>query len=105
MFILFLEALLVVLNVFSSSSFLSLIFSSLFKIPSFLSSSLNPLLNILPNGEYSNFACSTVLGLRSKSSPVRYSYLSKLLEENADILAASLSKSYCVSFCLIFLIF
>ena len=73
MFVLFLEALLVVLNAFSSSSFLSLIFSSLFKIPSFLSSSLNPLLNILPTGEYSNFACSTVLGFKPTSSPVKYS--------------------------------
>ena len=80
---------------FSISSFLSLIFSSLFKSPFFLSSSLRPLLNILPNGEYSDFACSTVLGLRPRYSPVRYSYLSKLLEENADILAAALSKSYC----------
>ena len=57
MFILFLGVLLVVLNVFSSSSFLSLIFSNLLNNPSFLSSSLNPLLNILPNGEYSNIAC------------------------------------------------
>ena len=75
-------------------SFLSSMFFSLFKIPSFLSSSLNPLSNILPNGEYSNFACSTVLGFKPKSSPVNNSYLSKLLEEIADILAASLSKSY-----------
>ena len=89
--------------IFSSCSFLSSIFFSFFKSPSFLSSSLNPLLNILPNGEYSNFACSTVLGFKPKSSPVNNSYLSKLLEESADILAASLSKSYCDSFCLIFL--
>ena len=74
-----------------------------FKIPSFLSSSLNPLLNVLPNGEYSNLVCSIVFGLRLKSSPVNNSYLSKLSEESADILAASLSKSYCDSFCLIFL--
>ena len=53
---------------------------------------------MLPNGEYSSLAYSTVLGLRSKSSPVKYSYLSKLLENNADILAAFLSKSYCASF-------
>ena len=66
-------------------------------------SSLNPLLNILPNGKYSNLVCSIVLGLRPKSSPVNNSYLSKFLEDNADILAASLSKSYCGSFCLIFL--
>ena len=103
-FVLFLEALLVVLNLFISSSFLSLIFSSYLNNPSFLSSWLNPLLNILPNGEYSNFARSTVLGLRPKSSPVNNSYLSKLFQDNADILAASLSKSYCDSFCLIFLI-
>ena len=44
--------LLVVLNVFSSSSFLSLIFSSLFKIPSFYSSSHNPLLHILPSRDF-----------------------------------------------------
>ena len=86
-----------------SYSFLSSICFSFFRSPSFLSSSLNPLLKILPNGEYSHFACSTVLGLRPKSSPVRYSYLSKLLEDNANILAASLSQSYCASFCLIFL--
>ena len=92
---LFLEVLLVVLNLFISPSFLSLIFSSYLNNPSFLSSSLNPLLNILPNGEYSNFACSAVLGLRPKSSPVNKSYLSKLFQDNADILAASLSKSYC----------
>ena len=92
-----------VLNLFISSSFLSLIFSDLLNNPSFLSSSLNPLLNILPNGEYSSFACSTVLGLRPKSSPVNNSYLSKLFQDNADILAASVSKSYCDSFCLIFL--
>ena len=70
LFVLFLEALLVALNLFISSSFLSLIFSNLLNNPSFLSSSLNPLLNILPNGEYSNFACSIVLGFKPKSSPV-----------------------------------
>ena len=48
-------------------------------------------------------ACSIVLGLRSKSLAIKYSYLSKLLEEYEDILAASLSKSYCASFRLIFL--
>ena len=103
MFIFFLVALLVVLIVFISSSFLSLIFSNLLNNPSYLFSSLNPLLKILPNGEYSNFACSTVLCLRPKSSPVSTSYLSKLFEDNADILAAYLSKSHCDSFCLIFL--
>ena len=75
--------------------FVSSIFFNLFKSPSFLSFSLNPLLNILPNGEYSNFACSIVLGIKPKSSPFNISYLSKLLKESTDILAASLSKSYC----------
>ena len=103
MFILFLGTLGVALSVFINSSILSLIFFNPFKTPSFLCSSLNPLLNILPNGEYSNFACSIVLGLRPKSSPVNNSYLSKLLEESADSLVPSLSKSYCDSFCLIFL--
>ena len=73
-------------------------FFSLLKSPYFLSSSLKPLLKILPNREYSNFACSTVFDLIPKSSPVRYSYLSKFLEGNADISAAFLSKSYCASF-------
>ena len=93
----------VLLFIYSSCSLLSSLFFSFFKSPSFLSSSLKPLLKSLPSGEYSNFVCSAVLGLRPKSSPVRYSYLSKLLEDYADILAASLSKSYCVLFCLIFL--
>ena len=57
----------------------------------FLSFLSNPLFKILPNGEYSNLACSTVLGFKSKSSQVKYSYLSKLLENNGDILAAFLS--------------
>ena len=64
---------------------------------------LNTLLSNVPNGEYSNFAFSAVLGLRPKSSPVKYAYLSKLLEDNANILAAFLSKSYCALFYLIFL--
>ena len=76
---------------FISSSFLSLIFFNPFKIPSFLSSSLNPLLNILPNGEYSNLVCSIVLGFKSKSSPVNNSCLSKLLEESVDVLGFILS--------------
>ena len=90
----------------SVTSFMSL-FSTLFLssifFNSFLSSSLNLLLNILPNGEYSNSAWLTVLGLRPKSSPVNNSTLSRFLEDRADIIAASLSKSYCASFCLIFL--
>ena len=40
-------------------------------------------------------------GLYAKSSPVNYSYLSKLLAEYADILAVNLSKLYYASFCLI----
>ena len=51
-----------------------------------------PLLKILPNGEYSNLACSIAFGL--KSSPVKYSTLSKLLEDRADIITAFLSKLY-----------
>ena len=78
-------------------------YSSLCKSPSFLLSSFNLSLKTLLNGEYSNFACSIILGLRSKSSPVKYLYLFKLLEDNADILAAFLSKSYYASFSLIFL--
>ena len=101
MFVLFSKALLVAINLFISSSFLSLIFSNLLKNPSFLSSSLNPVLNILPNGEYSNFAYSTVLGLNlNLHHPLVHIY--KFLEENGNILATSLSKSYCDSFCLIF---
>ena len=53
-----------------------------------------PLLKILPNGEYSNLACSIAFGLKPKSSPVKYSTLSKLLEDRADIITAFLSKLY-----------
>ena len=56
-------------------SFLSSMFFNLFKSPSFLSSSLNPLLKTLLNDEYSNFACSIILGFKPKSSPVNNSYL------------------------------
>ena len=49
-------------------------------------------------GEYSNFALSTTSGVYRKSSPVRYSYLSNSPLDNADILSASLSKSYCAVF-------
>ena len=86
--------LLIVLIVFISSSFLFLIFSNLLNNPSLLSFLLNPLLKTLPNGEYSNLVCYIVLGFKPKSSPVNNSYLSKLLDDNTDILAASLSKSY-----------
>ena len=54
----------------------------------------NTLLKTLPNGEYSNLVCSTILGLYPKSSPVKYSCLSSSLDDNAETLAASLSKSY-----------
>ena len=54
----------------------------------------NPLLKTLLNREYSNLAFSTTSGLYPKSSPVRYSYLFNSLDNNAEILAASLSKSY-----------
>ena len=43
-------------------------------------------------GEYSNLACSTTPGLYPKSSPVKYSYLSSSLDDNAEIVAASLSS-------------
>ena len=75
------------------------IFTCLLNNPSFFVIFPQSLLKILPNGEYSNLACSTVLGFKPKSSTVKYSYLYKLLEDNADILAAFLSKSYCASFC------
>ena len=52
------------------------------------------LLKISPNGEYSNFALSTTPGLYPISSRVKYSYSSSSLDDNADILAASLSKPY-----------
>ena len=64
---------------------------------------LSPYLKKIFNGEYSNLACSTLLGLRPRPSLVKYSYLSKLEEHNANISAAFLSKSYFVSFCKIFL--
>ena len=59
------------------------------------SSFLNDLLSDIPNGEYSNLFFSSTLGQSPKSSPVKYSYFSKIsLEDNADILAASLLESY-----------
>ena len=58
-------------------------------------------LKTLPNGEYSNLACSTTPGLCPKSSPVRYSYLSNSLDDNVEMLAALLSKSYWAWFVLI----
>ena len=52
------------------------------------------LLKTSPNGEYSNLAFLSTLGLYPKSSSVRYSYLSNSLQDNAGILVASLSRSY-----------
>ena len=49
------------------------------------------LLKASPNGEYSNLVLSTSPGLFPKSSPVTYSYLSNSLDDNGDIVAASLS--------------
>ena len=50
-----------------------------------------------PKGEYANLACSIIcLFLEGyTSSPVRYSYLSILPNDNVDIFAASLLISYC----------
>ena len=42
-------------------------FFNLFKSLPFLSFSSNPLLKILPDGEYSNLACSVALALYPKS--------------------------------------
>ena len=49
------------------------------------------------NGEYANLACSntSLWSGGSISSPVRYSYLSIFLDDNADIFAASQLISYC----------
>ena len=58
---------------------------------------INLLFKALINGEYSNLACSTTPGLYlgTKSLPVKHSYLSNSLDDNAEIVAVSLSKSYC----------
>ena len=53
------------------------IFFNLFKRPSFLSDLSNPLVNTLPNREYSNLAYSNASGLYPKSFLVKYSYLGK----------------------------
>ena len=71
-------------------------FYRFFKIPSFLLSLSNPLLKILPNGKYSNLACSTIPDLYPKSLTVKYSYFPNTLDDNAEVLAAFLSKSYWV---------
>ena len=60
----------------------------------FLSSSSNPLLKTLPNGEYSNLAFSATCGLYPKPSPVKYSYFSDSPDESAEILAVSLSRIF-----------
>ena len=52
--------------------------------------------NALPRAEYVSFACSIILlwSDGNISSPVRYSYLSILPDDNADIFAASLLILY-----------
>ena len=49
------------------------------------------------SGEYANLACPIILLWSDKniSSPVRYSYLSILFDDNAHIFTASLLLSYC----------
>ena len=59
-----------------------------------LSSFFNLLFRASPTGEYSNLACSTTPGLYPKSSSVKYSYLFNCLDDNAEGLDVSLSKSY-----------
>ena len=53
-------------------------------------------LNALPSVEYFDLACSMILlwSDGNISSPVRYSYLSILTEDNADVFAASLLMLY-----------
>ena len=50
-----------------------------------------------PDEEYVNIACSIICFLLEGniSSPVRYTYLSILPDDKADIFAASLLISYC----------
>ena len=53
--------------------------------------------NALPIGKHIKWACSIIL-LRPDSnafSSIRYSYLSNLSDDDADIFAASLLTSYC----------
>ena len=59
-----------------------------------LSSFFNSLLKALSNGECSYLTCSTTPYLDPKSSPVIYSYFSNYLDNNVQILAASLWRSY-----------
>ena len=53
--------------------------------------------NVLPRGEYVNLASSIILLWSDGNiySPVRYSYLLNLPDDNADIFAAYLLTSYC----------
>ena len=53
--------------------------------------------NPLPRGEYVNLACSSILLWSDGNifSPVRYSYLSIFLDDNADIFIDSLLIPYC----------
>ena len=53
--------------------------------------------NALQSGKYVSLACSIILlwSYGNISSPGRYSYLSIWPDDNADIVAASLSISYC----------
>ena len=74
---------------FNCSSSLPSKFLNLFKSTSILSYPSNSLLKPLSNGEYSNLAFSTTPGLYPTSLPVKYSP-----DDNAGILAASLSKLY-----------
>ena len=55
-------------------------------------------LTVFPKGEYASLACSIIsLWLEENiSSPVRYSYLSILPDDNATIFAASLLISFAV---------
>ena len=63
---------------------------------------LNDLLSDITNGEYSNLVFSSKLGLCPKSSPINYlHFFERILEDKADILDASLPKSYWAWFALI----
>ena len=70
----------------------------------FFSLIFNYFSNVLPRGEYVNFGCSIILFWSDGNIPslVRYSYLSILPDNNADIFAASLLISYCSFSSLIF---
>ena len=67
------------LSLSSTSARLSSIFFNYLNNPSFLdlSSLANPSVNILPNGEYSTFACSNASGLYPQSFLLKYLYLGK----------------------------